>query len=56
VQEVIVTDFLKHWVLLHAVQLNRRTVFEWKLLLMLRVFFRSWLDIWTQARIWAWLL
>ena len=47
---------MKHWTLLHALQLNGRTVFNSKLILMLRVFFRSFLDIWTQARVWAWFL
>jgi len=49
-------DLMKHWTLLHALQLNGRTVFNSKLILMLRVFFRSFLDIWTQARVWAWFL
>jgi len=38
-------------VLLRALQLNHRTVFKSELMLMLRVFFRSLLDIWTQPEI-----
>jgi len=40
---------MKHSMLLHALQLNRRTVFKSDLIFILMAFFRSRLDIWTQA-------
>jgi len=46
VQEAIVEDLLKHWVLLSfKIRLNGRTAFNSELILMLWVLFRSRLDI-----------